>query len=64
MKRSNAVTIGVRPERKFKRRAILITEGVKIEIGYFNAFIDSTDAFGINDRSMWSCCTGSTRTSD
>lgn len=49
MKRSNAVTIGVRPERKFKRRAILITEGVKTEIGYFNAFIDSKDALGIND---------------
>lgn len=64
MKRSNAVTIGVRPERKFKRRAILITEGVKTEIGYFNAFIDSKDALGINDLIDVVLLNRFTRTSD
>lgn len=49
MKRSNADSIGAKRERRFKRRAILITEGAKIEIGYFKAFTDSREALGIND---------------
>lgn len=49
MKRSNADSIGAKRERRFKRRAILITEGAKTEIGYFKAFTDSKEFLGIND---------------